>query len=262
MKKLFLLSLMLVMPLFAQTSVASAGVQLDNIQVDAEDKASLQRGMKTFVNYCLGCHTAQYQRYSRAAEDLHMPEKLVVEHLIFSDQKVGQQMTNAMDSKLAADWFGAPPPDLTNEVNLRGADWVYTYLRSFYVDDSRPYGVNNVVFPSVGMPNVMLELQGIQSMTCAQVPQHDAHGVAVIDSLTGKALTQESCDVLSVAEGTGSMNQAQFDATVYDLTNFMAYMSKPYKTDSQRIGMWAILFSLLLTVIFYFLKKEFWRDVH
>jgi len=261
MKKLILLSLMLIMPAFA---VASAGpkVALDHIQTDAADKASLQRGMKTYVNYCLGCHTAQYQRYIRAAEDLHMPAELVAEHLIFSDQKVGEQMTNAMDSKLAADWFGAPPPDLTNEVNLRGADWVYTYLRSFYVDDSRPYGVNNVVFPSVGMPNVLLELQGVQSKACAQVPKYDEHGSAVIDSLTGKALTVESCEVLTVAEGTGSMNQAQFDATVYDLTNFMSYMAKPYKSDSQRIGMWAILFCLLMTLVFYFLKKEFWRDVH
>tara|TARA_B110000503_G_scaffold74069_1_gene114400 strand:- start:187 stop:969 length:783 start_codon:yes stop_codon:yes gene_type:complete len=259
MKKLFLLSLMLMMPMFAQASVT--GVQLDSIQADASDKASLQRGMKTYVNYCLGCHTSQYQRYIRAAEDLHMPAELVAEHLIFGDQKVGEQMTNAMDPKLAAKWFGAPPPDLTNEVNLRGADWVYTYMRSFYADDSRPYGVNNVVFPSVGMPNVLAELQGVQSKTCGQVPKHDEHGAAVIDSLTGKPMTVESCEILSVAQGSGSMTPAEFDATVYDLTNFMAYMAKPYKTDSQRIGMWAILFTLLMTVVFYFLKKEFWRDV-
>jgi len=261
MKKLFLLSMMLFMPVFAQAS-AGPSVQLDSVQMDATDHASLQRGMKTYVNYCLGCHTAQYQRYIRAAEDLHIPAELVAEHLIHSDQKVGEQMTNAMDPKLAAKWFGAAPPDLTNEVNLRGADWVYTYLRSFYADDSRPYGVNNVVFPSVGMPNVLAELQGIQTKGCAQVEQHDAHGAAVIDSATGNVLTVESCEVLSIAEGTGSMNQAQFDATVYDLTNFMAYMAKPYKTDSQRIGLWAILFCLMMTAVFYFLKKEYWRDVH
>lgn len=261
MKKLFLLSLMLVMPMFAQAGGGS-NVHLDSIQTDATDHASLQRGMKTFVNYCLGCHTAQYQRYIRAAEDLHMPEDLVTEHLILSNQKVGSQMTSAMDPKLAAKWFGATPPDLTNEVNLRGADWVYTYLRSFYADDSRPYGVNNVVFPSVGMPNVLAELQGVQSKICAQVPKKDTHGVVMIDSLTGKALTAQSCDVLSVEAGTGSLSQAQFDAVSYDLTNFMSYMAKPYKTDSQRIGMWAILFTMLMTVVFYFLKKEFWRDVH
>jgi ubiquinol-cytochrome c reductase cytochrome c1 subunit len=111
------------------------------------------------------------------------------------------------------------------------------------------------------MPNVLSELQGVQSKTCGQVTEYDAHGAAVIDSLTGKPMTVESCEILSVAQGSGSMTPAEFDATIYDLTNFMAYMSKPYKTDSQRIGMWAILFTLLMTVVFYFLKKEFWRDV-
>jgi len=112
MKKLFLLSLMLMMPAFAQAAVT--GVQLDSIETDASDHASLQRGMKTYVNYCLGCHTAQYQRYIRAAEDLHMPLDLVTEHLIFGDQKIGEQMTSAMDPKVSAKWFGAAPPDLTN----------------------------------------------------------------------------------------------------------------------------------------------------
>ena len=261
MKKLLLLSLMMMVPMFAQAA-GGPSVALDSIEVDASDHSSLQRGMKTYVNYCLGCHTAQYQRYSRAAEDLHMPEDLVVENLIFSGQKIGEQMTSAMDPKVSAKWFGAAPPDLTNEVNLRGADWIYTYLRTFYVDDSRPYGVNNVVFPSVGMPNVLAELQGIQSKSCGEVSEYDTHGNPAVDGVTGKAITHQSCDILTVEEGSGSMTPAQFDAAMYDLTNFMAYMSKPYKTDSHRIGLWAILFCLMMTVLFYFLKKEFWRDIH
>lgn len=261
MKKLLLLSLMMMVPMLAQAA-GGPSVALDSIEVDASDHSSLQRGMKTYVNYCLGCHTARYQRYSRAAEDLHMPEDLVVENLIFSGQKIGEQMTSAMEPKVSAKWFGAAPPDLTNEVNLRGADWVYTYLRTFYVDDSRPYGVNNVVFPSVGMPNVLAELQGIQSKSCGEVSEYDAHGNSVVDGVTDNAITHQSCDILTVEEGSGSMTPAQFDATIYDLTNFMAYMSKPYKTDSQRIGLWAILFCLMMTVLFYFLKKEFWRDIH
>ena len=171
-------------------------------------------------------------------------------------------VTPPPELQLRSSSFGAPPPDLTNEVNLRGADWVYTYLRSFYADDSRPYGVNNVVYPAVGMPNVLAELQGVQSKTCGEIAKFDDHGAVVIDSLTGEPVTEQSCEVFSVAEGTGSMTPAQFDATIYDLTNFMAYMSKPYKSDSQRIGLWAILFCLMMTVLFYFLKKEFWRDVH
>lgn len=261
MKKLLLLSLMMMVPMFAQASEGPS-VKLDAIEVDAADHASLQRGMKTYVNYCLGCHTAQYQRYSRAAEDLHIPEDLVIEHLIFSDQKIGEQMTSAMDPKVSAKWFGAAPPDLTNEVNIRGADWVYTYLRTFYADDARPYGVNNLVFPEVGMPNVLAQLQGIQSKSCGQVTEVDIHGAPVLDSVTGEAIVTENCDLLTVAEGTGSMTPAEFDETIYDLTNFMAYMAKPYKTDSQRIGLWAVLFCLMMTVLFYFLKKEFWRDIH
>ena len=260
MKKLFLLSLMLFMPLVAQASAGPA-IQLDSMQADATDKASLQRGMQTYVNYCLGCHTAQYQRYIRAAEDLHIPEELVTEHLIFGDQKIGDQMTSVMDPKLAAQWFGAAPPDLTNEVNLRGADWIYTYLRSFYVDESRPYGVNNVVYPAVGMPNVLAELQGIQSKSCGEVAQLDVHGVALMDSLTGALITEQSCEIFTVAEGTGTMTPAEFDTTIYDLTNFMAYMAKPYKSDSQRIGLWAVLFCIMMTILFYFLKKEYWRDI-
>lgn len=261
MKKLLLLSLMMMAPMFAQAA-GGPSVPLDSIKVDATDKSSLQRGMKTYVNYCLGCHTAQYQRYSRAAEDLHIPEDLMTKHLIFGDQKIGEQMTSAMDPKVSADWFGAAPPDLTNEVNLRGADWVYTYLRTFYVDESRPYGVNNVVYPAVGMPNVLLELQGVQTKSCGEVAQLDSHGVPVLDETTGQPVVTESCDILTVAEGSGSMTPEEFDATIYDLTNFMAYMSKPYKSDSQRIGLWAILFCLLMTVLFYYLKKEFWRDIH
>ena len=261
MKKLFLLTLVMLLPVFAQASAGPA-IQLDSMQADATDKASLQRGMQTYVNYCLGCHTAKYQRYIRAAEDLDIPEDLMTEHLIFGDQKIGEQMTSAMDPKLAAKWFGATPPDLTNEVNLRGADWVYTYLRTFYVDESRPYGVNNVVYPAVGLPNVLAELQGVQSKTCGDVAIVDLHGAAVMDAQTGEPMTEQSCEIFSIAEGTGSMTPAEFDATIYDLTNFMAYMAKPYKSDSQRIGLWAVLFCIMMTILFYFLKKEYWRDVH
>ena len=112
------------------------------------------------------------------------------------------------------------------------------------------------------MPNVLLELQGVQTKSCGEVAQLDSHGVPVLDETTGQPVVSESCDILTVAEGSGSMTPEEFDATIYDLTNFMAYMSKPYKSDSQRIGLWAILFCLLMTVLFYYLKKEFWRDIH
>ena len=260
MKKLLMIGAMLLAPVFANAA-GGPSVPLDHIKTDPTNQESLQRGMQLYANYCLGCHSAQYQRYERAADDIGIPHDLMSEHLIFSEQKIGEQMTNAMDANQAKDWFGAPPPDLTNEVNLRGADWVYTYLRSFYVDESRPYGVNNVVFPSVGMPNVLAELQGIQRKGCGQVAKVDDSGTTVVDPLTGNAMTAQSCDILVVDEGTGTMSVEEFDQAAYDLTNFMAYMSKPYLQDSKSIGIKVILFLLFMTVVFYFLYVEFWRDI-
>jgi len=260
MKKLLIIGVMLLSPVVA-LAAGGGNVHLDHIKVDATNQESLQRGMQLYVNYCLGCHSAQYQRYERAATDLQIPSDLMLEHLVTSDQKIGEQMTNAMDAKQAKAWFGAPPPDLTNEVNLRGADWVYTYLRSFYVDESRPYGVNNVVFPSVGMPNVLAEVQGIQRQACGQVAMMD-NGKPVFDTLTGKPMTTQKCDILVVDEGTGSMTPAEFDQAAYDLTNFLAYTSKPYLQESESLGIKVIIFLLFMTLVFYFLYKEYWRDIH
>ncbi|MGL6348467.1 MAG: cytochrome c1, partial [Aeromonas sp.] len=134
---------------------AGAGVALDKADYDLSDRASLQRGATTFMNYCAGCHSTQYQRYTRVADDLGIPEDLMRDNLIFTGAKVGDLMKIAMSDKDAAKWFGAPPPDLTLVARVRGADWVYTYLRSFYVDPTRPFGVNNAVFPAVGMPHVL-----------------------------------------------------------------------------------------------------------
>jgi ubiquinol-cytochrome c reductase cytochrome c1 subunit len=161
-------------------------------------------------------------------------------------------MTNAMRSNQAAEWFGAPPPDLTNSVNLRGADWVYSYLLSFYADSDRPYGVNNTVFENVGMPNVLAELQGIQERVCQTTSNEDKHNNEQSDV--------SSCQ-LKVKASTGVMTQVEFEQTVRDLTNFMAYMSNPNAAASKRIGIYTILFLLLLTTLFYFLYKEYWRDI-
>jgi ubiquinol-cytochrome c reductase cytochrome c1 subunit len=251
MKKLILMAFM---TLVSNSLLAAGGmnVKLQDANIDVQDEQSRQQGMKTFVNYCLGCHSAQYQRYERAAEDLGMPVDLVLEHLVFSDQKVGEHMTNAMRSNQAAEWFGAPPPDLTNSVNLRGADWVYSYLLSFYADSDRPYGVNNTVFENVGMPNVLAELQGIQERVCQTTSNEDKHNNEQSDV--------SSCQ-LKVKASTGVMTQVEFEQTVRDLTNFMAYMSNPNAAASKRIGIYTILFLLLLTTLFYFLYKEYWRDI-
>ncbi|MFC6669576.1 cytochrome c1 [Marinobacterium aestuariivivens] len=255
MKKYLFALIVAVLPVPAMA--AGAGVPLDHIEVDLENKASLQRGMATFVNRCLGCHSADYQRYQRAATDLEMPPELVQEYMIFGDQKVGEQMKNAMSKEDAANWFGNPPPDLSLEARLRGPDWIYTYLRSFYQDSSRPWGVNNVVFKDVGMPNVLEDLQGVQVNHCT--PEELLHqGKTEIDPLTGDRMSQ----CLTVVEGTGKQSVEEFDQTIYDLTNFLAYMGEPYRLESERLGTKVLIFLAIFFVFAFALKKEYWKDIH
>ena len=143
----------------------------EEFKADHTDKASMQRGAKIYMNYCYGCHSLKYARYNRVARDLGIPEDLFQENLMFGDQKMGDLMTIGMDQSEAKEWFGVAPPDLTLETSLRGTDWVYTYLISFYEDNSRPFGVNNKVYENVGMPHVLEGMQGLQVSTCKQVPQ-------------------------------------------------------------------------------------------
>ncbi len=253
MKKFFIAIMMVLMPVAA--NAAGAKAPLDHIEIDHANKESLQRGMQTFVNYCLGCHSAEYQRFERAAVDLGMPNELVQENLIFGDQKVGEQMTNAMPKAEAAVWFGTAPPDLTLESRLRGEDWLYTYLRSFYEDKSRPWGVNNVVFPDVGMPNVLEGLQGVQKNHCTQ--EELIHQKKEIDPLTG--LQIGGC--LTLAE-KGTQSAEEFDKTVYDLVNFMSYMGNPVMLESRSLGTKVLIFLAIFFVFAFALKKEYWKDVH
>ena len=253
MKKFIIAIMMALLPM--AVSAAGAKAPLDHMEADHTNKASLQRGMQTFVNYCMGCHSADYQRFERAAVDLEIPVELVEENLIFGNQKVGQQMTISMQKAEAAEWFGTAPPDLTLEARLRGESWLYTYLRSFYKDESRPWGVNNVTFPDVGMPNVLEGLQGVQSNHCTK--DELVHEEKKIDPLTG--LQMGGC--LTIAE-KGTQSVEEFDKTVYDLVNFMSYMGNPVKLESQAIGTKVLIFLAIFFVFAYALKKEYWRDVH
>lgn len=235
MKKLLIAILFTVLPM--SVMAAGAKVPLLPFEVNLEDKASLQNGMALFVENCMGCHSAKYQRYERAATDLEMDPKFVEENLIVGDKKIGEQMTIAMSPEDATAWFGAPPPDLSLEARLRGPDWVYTYLKSFYVDENRPWGVNNKVFPDVGMPNVLASMQGVQ--TCKG----------------------EHCEEFELVKA-GSMTPEEFDKAMYDLTNFMAYIGEPSKMVSGTIGTYVLIFLAILFVFAYALKKEYWKDVH
>ena len=221
----------------------------DEIELDVSDQASLQRGAKTYMNYCMGCHSLKYARYNRTARDLGIPEDMMQGNLIFDPEtKVGSLMDNAMNGDSAKKWFGAEPPDLTLVARSRQPEWLYTYLRNFYQDRSRPYGVNNRVFPNVGMPHALLELQGL--LACAPHEEEgatDGHG--------------DECSELVVAEA-GRMSIEEFDETIYDLVNFLGYVAEPMKADRQRIGIYALLFLAVFFVFATLLNREYWKDVH
>ena len=226
---------------------SGGGFPLDKAEYDLSDKASLQRGAATFMNYCAGCHSTQYQRYNRVAVDIGIPDDLMKENLVFTGAKIGDLMKSAMSEKDAARWFGAPPPDLTLVARVRGADWIYTYLRSFYVDETRPFGVNNAVFPSVGMPHVLEPLQGTPR---AEFETHTLDGV-------------EMQQVVSIkSDGNGEMNNEEYDQTVLDLVNFLVYSAEPVQQERERMGFWVLGFIAIFFIFTVLLKKEFWRDVH
>ncbi|WP_218352225.1 cytochrome c1 [Alteromonas lipotrueiana] len=244
MRKLILLAAMC----FSSITLAASGnFPLDEAPIDLSDKASLQRGAQTFMNYCAGCHSMQYQRYSRTFDDLKIPEELGQEYLQFTGDKPTDYMKRAMPAESAGTWFGAAPPDLTLVARVRGADWLYTYLRTFYVDENRPFGVNNKVFPEVGMPHALQPLQGTPLETYEEV---------MID---GEMVKQYS-GIRSA--GDGALSADEYDQAVADLVNFLEYTGEPFRPQSESIGKWVLVFIIVLFVFVFLLKKEYWREVH
>jgi len=230
----------------------------EEFNADHTDKESLQKGAQIFMNYCYGCHSLKYGRYNRVARDLGIPEDLFQENLMFGDQKMGDLMAIGMDQLEAKEWFGVAPPDLTLETSLRGTDWVYTYLISFYEDETRPFGVNNKVYQNVAMPNVLRDIQGLQVSTCKQVPKLAANGGLNQDPLSGEVITEEQCGFLQI-EQEGEMATEEFKESMKNLTNFLSYMSDPIKEERKYIGKFVILYLLIFTVLSYLLYREFKR---
>lgn len=244
MKKL-MIALLALLPTLA--FAAGGAVHLDKANYDLTDKVSLQSGAKLFMNYCFACHSTGYQRYQRVATDLGIPEKLMEENLIFTSSKIGELMKNNMDPAEGAKWFGATPPDLTLEARLRGADWIYTYLRSFYADPNRPFGVNNSVFPDVAMPHVLEELQGVPTAI---------YETTMHDGVEHKAI------IGFESNEQGEMSSDEYDKAVLNLVNFLVYAGEPNKLERQSLGIWVMGFLVILFILSYLLKKEYWRDVH
>jgi len=227
--------------------MASGGhAKLDHVKIDLGDKPSLQRGAKLFVNYCLSCHSAAYMRYNRMGADLGISDKQIEEYMGFITDKegkfkVGALMKSNLSEDAAKSAFNTIPPDLSLTARSRGPEWIYTYLRSFYQDEKAVSGWNNVVFPSVAMPHVLAGLQGTQR--------------AVMHS-DGKSIEK-----LEMAKA-GTMEKKDFDSAMRDLTNFMVYLAEPAKLVRYEIGVYVILFLLVMFVPAYLLNKEYWKDVH
>lgn len=236
MKKI-LIALLLLVPL---TAIAGEDVYLDHAPVNLEDNASIQRGAQLFTNYCLGCHSANYMRYI-TLEQVGLTEKQIKNNLMFTADNVGSHMTIAMQHGDAKKWFGTAPPDLSVIARVRTPDWLYTYLRSFYLDDASPTGWNNTVYDKVAMPHVLWLLQGRQVLKKA-----------------GENGSKPAFELVV----PGKMTPDQYDSAVGDLVNYLTFMSEPAKLKRMEVGLYVLAFLGLFFVLTYFLKKEFWKDIH
>ena len=254
MRRLLIIVLGLLVPTLGLAAGGGHTFPNDSIEIDWDDKAAMQRGARTFVNYCLSCHSAGYSRYNRVAEDLGIPEDLMLQNLIFTTDrngektKIGELMKTTMTPEYAEEAFGVVPPDLTLIARSRGVDWVYNYLRGFYVDDSVPMGMNNGVFARVGMPHVLVELQGYQAPKFRTIKDADGNDK---DIIVGFDLIKP-----------GELSKSDYDRTIHDLVAFLDYLGEPYKQTRQAVGTGVIIFLLLFLVLAYALKREYWKDVH
>jgi ubiquinol-cytochrome c reductase cytochrome c1 subunit len=242
MKKTLIIIVGLLLPVLGFAAGGGASFPNDDITIDWDDKASMQRGARTFVNY------------NRVGADLEISDAQVSESLIFTTDKsgektkVGSLMTNTMSADYAAEAFGIVPPDLSLIARSRGVDWLYNYLRGFYVDESRPFGMNNGVFDKVGMPHVLAELQGYQVPKMGMRVDGDGEKHEVIVGF----------DIVK----PGSLSQSEYDQTIHDLVGFLDYVSEPYRQTRHNVGTGVIIFLFFFLILAYFLKKEFWKDIH
>jgi len=235
-------SIALVVGLLVGSMAAQAeGPELPSSGASVRDQASLQRGARLFFDYCVGCHSLKYVRYSRIAQDLGLSEQDVMQNLDFTGARFDDPVISHMPAESATKWFGKDPPDLSLEVSAKGDDWVYGYLNSFYLDPNSPIGWNNTVLPNAAMPFPLAELQGLQ--TAVMKPGSDE-----VEKLT--------------LSHPGTMTPAQYQQATRDLTSFLEYASEPAALQRHQYGIWVLLFLVAFTLLAYMLKKEYWKDVH
>lgn len=222
---------------------ASEGIELQNANIDLSNNASLQRGAKHFVTYCLGCHSIKHIRYLRIALDTDVDQKKMLKDIAPEGASIYDQLHSAMNAHDAEKWFGTQPPDLSLISRSRGADWLYSYLKSYYIDPKSPRGVNNLVFQDTAMPNPLWQLQG---------EQHAEHKKNIWGDKYIKLVLKEP----------GALSEGEFDIFVNDLVNFLVYVGEPAQLERQRIGKYVIFFIFMFLVLAYLLKKEYWKNIH
>ncbi len=267
MNKIAVLLAVLLFGAVAPPAGASIGsdLRLERAPVNRLDDESLQRGARTFVNYCLNCHSARYMRYNRLT-DLGLDAAMIQDNLMFATDKIGETMTVAMTAKDAKAWFGVPPPDLTVEARIRGADWLYNYFLGFYKDDNSATGWNNLVFPNVGMPHVLWGQAGVNRLVSTEYPSHEDALAAAI-AVKGLVLLAPAKDNKFVVETVtldkkGALTPQQYQAMVADLVNYLDYMAEPARNKRISVGLVVLLYLVVLFVFAYWLKREYWKDVH
>ena len=250
MKK-FLIAVSMVLGMVLPAFAATDTIPWDKAPNKLNDLSALQNGAKIFVNYCLNCHAASYMRFNRL-KDIGLTEKQIKDNLLFTTNKVGDTMKISMDAKQGKDWFGGNPPDLTLIARSRsgsggtGADYIYTYLRTYYRDDSKATGWNNLAFPNVGMPHVLWELQGQRRPVFEAVEQH-GHTTQTL-----KGWEQIT---------PGKMTEREYDEAVGDLVNYLQWMAEPNQNSRVQIGVWVMLFLLIFMVIAWRLNASYWKDI-
>ena len=236
----------LLLSLSSLTVSAAGGAGVEHSGANIGDTASLQRGAKWYVNYCMGCHSLDYMRYNRMAEDLELTEDMVMTNMVFSNAKFADTMGIAMHPEQAKSWFGKAPPDLSLIGRSRGADWLYSYLLGFYQDENGQW--NNTLLPNASMPHVLWALQGIQTPVYRQ-------------ETSAEGFTHEVIDHFELTT-PGSQSPHEYEETARDIAAFLDYAGEPAKLKRKGIGVWVILFLVLFTLVAYLLKAEYWRDVH
>lgn len=247
MKKI--LSLVFCLMMSSAAFAAGGGDKsLEKVYINLSNKEKLQDGATTFVNYCLSCHGAKYMRYNRMAKDLNLSDEVVQNNMMFTADKIGDLMEISMTKKDAEKWFGVAPPDLSLIARSKSPDYLYTFLKSFYVDKSRTTGWNNTAFPSVGMPNPLYELQGMQKANFSVHTSEDGQEHQVFEGFE--------------LQKPGLLTEQEFDDKITNLVNFMVYLGEPIILKRKTIGIWVLLFLLVLFIPCYLMKKEFWKDVH